>query len=127
MIPRPSMKRLLQRAVVLVTPTPRHLRRLKPAPGPRHLEQLEPRMLLSAAADLHTIAWPADDSYVAQLHEVFVAEGRIGDRGGNATWELGLRDGPNPDPLQQRNLNWGNNTPYSFSLTYEPDANGPAG
>ena len=41
------MKRLLQRAVGLVTPTPRHLRPLKPAQGPRHLEQLEPRMLLS--------------------------------------------------------------------------------
>jgi hypothetical protein len=49
---------------------------------------------------------------------IFVAEGRIGDRGGNATFELDLGlSTSNPDV--QSNYNWQSGVTESFSLTYD--------
>lgn len=50
---------------------------------------------------------------------VYVAEGRIGDRGGHATFELDA--GPSTaSPAATAQFNWQNNSPVGFSLTYTP-------
>jgi hypothetical protein len=53
--------------------------------------------------------------------EVFVAQGRIGDRGGAATYEIGLHSPPNftgqaPIAGGSSQFAWGNNQPVQFTL-----------
>lgn len=55
-----------------------------------------------------------------QFNELFVAEGRIGDLGGTATYELSLNDDVKKggSPIQQQQYAWGNNQPVDFRLEY---------
>lgn len=55
-----------------------------------------------------------------QFSELFVAEGRIGDRGGNATYELSINNDVNQGaaPATQEQFDWGNGKLEDFSLEY---------
>lgn len=53
--------------------------------------------------------------------ELFVAEGRIGDRGGAATYELSINDDvvKGAKPVTQTQFDWQNGQEYEFSLEYD--------
>ena len=55
-----------------------------------------------------------------QFNELFVAEGRIGDLGGTATYELSINEDveKGANPVQQQQYAWENNKPVDFSLEY---------
>ncbi len=55
-----------------------------------------------------------------QFNELFVAEGRIGDLGGAATYELSINEDveKGANPIQQQQYAWENNKPIDFSLEY---------
>jgi hypothetical protein len=54
------------------------------------------------------------------INEVGVAEGRIGDRGGNGEWEYGVYDGVPPAPTAgQGNYDWISGSTVPFSLVYD--------
>jgi hypothetical protein len=55
-----------------------------------------------------------------QFSEKFVAEGRIGDLGGLATYELSINDDikQGGKPVEQQQYTWVNNQPVDFSLEY---------
>jgi hypothetical protein len=55
-----------------------------------------------------------------EFTELFVAEGRIGDRGSNATHEIDILGDTKKSftPVEKSNYDWGNNTPVAFSLEY---------
>ncbi|KAF3887757.1 MULTISPECIES: choice-of-anchor W domain-containing protein [Nostocales] len=55
-----------------------------------------------------------------QFSEKFVAEGRIGDLGGLATYELSINDDiqQGGQPVEQQQYAWVNNQPVNFSLEY---------
>ncbi|GAB1539245.1 hypothetical protein NUACC21_19110 [Scytonema sp. NUACC21] len=59
-----------------------------------------------------------------QFSEKFVAEGRIGDLGGLATYELSLNEDikQGGQPVEQQQYAWGNNQPVDFSLEYTGSA-----
>jgi hypothetical protein len=52
-----------------------------------------------------------------EFSELFVAEGRIGDRAGAATYELSINN-DSGKPVEERQFNWPQNTPVNFSLEY---------
>ena len=56
-----------------------------------------------------------------QFSELFVGEGRIGDRGKAATYELSINDDvqKGAKPVTQEQFNWGNGEKYDFSLEYD--------
>ena len=56
-----------------------------------------------------------------KFSELFVAEGRIGDRGTKATYELSINDDvqKGAKPVTQEQFNWGNDEKYDFSLEYD--------
>ncbi|NJM23886.1 MAG: PEP-CTERM sorting domain-containing protein [Richelia sp. RM2_1_2] len=53
--------------------------------------------------------------------ELFVAEGRIGDRGGAATYELSINDDvvKGAKPVTEKQFNWESGKEYEFSLEYD--------
>ncbi|MGF1673886.1 MAG: choice-of-anchor W domain-containing protein [Rivularia sp. (in: cyanobacteria)] len=53
--------------------------------------------------------------------ELFVAEGRIGDIGGAATYELSINDDvvKSAKPVTEKQFNWENGKEYEFSLEYD--------
>ncbi|GAA6616380.1 choice-of-anchor W domain-containing protein [Scytonema sp. NUACC26] len=55
-----------------------------------------------------------------EFSEKFVAEGRIGDLGGLATYELSINDDikQGGQPVEQQQYAWVNNQPVNFSLEY---------
>ena len=55
-----------------------------------------------------------------KFSELFVAEGRIGDRGSKATYELSINDDvqKGAKPVTEEQFNWGNGEKYDFSLEY---------
>ncbi|KYC38716.1 hypothetical protein WA1_36720 [Scytonema hofmannii PCC 7110] len=55
-----------------------------------------------------------------QFSEKFVAEGRIGDLGGLATYELSINEDikQGGKPVEQQQYTWVNNQPVNFSLEY---------
>lgn len=55
-----------------------------------------------------------------EFSELFVAEGRIGDREKRATYELSINDDvvKGAKPVTQTQFNWGNGEEYDFSLEY---------
>lgn len=87
---------------------------------------------LTAAAQAATITQPFTDdagflAFTAApgVSEVFVAQGRIGDRGGAATYEIGLHTPPAltgggplapTNPGGSSNFDWGNGQPVAFTL-----------
>lgn len=56
-----------------------------------------------------------------EFSELFVAEGRIGDRGKAATYELSINDdvAKGAAPVTTEQFDWGNGTEYDFSLEYD--------
>ncbi|MBD2771675.1 choice-of-anchor W domain-containing protein [Iningainema tapete] len=55
-----------------------------------------------------------------EFKELFVSEGRIGDRGGSATYELSINNDVKLGglPVEQRQFNWVNGQAVDFSLQY---------
>jgi hypothetical protein len=77
----------------------------------------------SAQAALMTEHIGSDAELNGLLDEVsFVAEGRIGDLGGNATFELDLGQDTGA-PADQANLPWVNGQMYAFSIFYDQGTN----
>ena len=57
----------------------------------------------------------SDADMLAQIHDLsFVCEGRIGDRGGAATYEQDINTG-----AVQAQYNWPNKTPVGFGIVYD--------
>ncbi len=56
-----------------------------------------------------------------QFSELFVGEGRIGDRGKAATYELSINDDVQKGglPVTQKQFNWENGEEYDFTLEYD--------
>ena len=101
-------------------------RRPEPVASFQGLEQLEPRLLCSGDGvlppPLEVTAWGDSSAYEQVFEPRFVAEGRWGDRGSRATFELDL--GPSTSqPARTGQYNWAKNTRTPFSLTYD-DADG---
>jgi hypothetical protein len=73
-----------------------------------------------AAAQIETGHFCSDAEMLAVLSDtLFVAEGRIGDRGGAATFELDLgQSTAAPNTMAQ--YPWQSGVPEAFSLSYEP-------
>jgi hypothetical protein len=72
-----------------------------------------------ATTEIVTTHLTSDGEMNALLSDtIFVAEGRIGDRGGNATFELDLGQSTS-DPDVEANYDWQNGVPESFSLAYD--------
>jgi hypothetical protein len=72
-----------------------------------------------AFSDLTTTHFDSDTEMLQYLSDtIFVSEGRIGDRGGAATFELGIGQSTGA-PAQTAQYDWQNGVPEPFTLVYD--------
>jgi hypothetical protein len=73
----------------------------------------------AALSELTTVHFDSDAEMLQYLSDtVFVSEGRIGDRGGTATFELDLGQSTG-SPVQTADYDWQNGVPEPFTLVYD--------